>query len=171
MNASRAAEQVARESYGRVLALLASRTKDVAAAEDALSEALVAALTQWPVEGVPGNPVAWLMTAAKRRLLDTRRRVDVREAAAATIELELSTLDDQPESVLPDERLRLLFVCAHPAIDPEARTPLMLQTVLGLDAVRIASAFCVAPKTMGQRLWRAKAKICDAGMAARWQTR
>lgn len=164
MNANRAAEQVARESYGRVLALLASRTKDVAAAEDALSEALLAALTQWPVEGVPANPVAWLMTASKRRLLDARRHHDVREAAAATIELELTTLEQQAGSHLPDERLRLLFVCAHPAIDPEARTPLMLQTVLGLDAARIASAFCVAPKTMGQRLWRAKAKIRDAGI-------
>lgn len=165
MNANRAAEQVARESYGRVLALLASRTKDVAAAEDALSEALLAALTQWPLEGVPANPAAWLMTASKRRLLDARRHHDVREAAAATIELELATLDQQAEVGVPDERLRLLFVCAHPAIDAEARTPLMLQTVLGLDAARIASAFCVAPKTMGQRLWRAKAKIRDAGIA------
>lgn len=165
MNANRAAEQVARESYGRLLALLASRTKDVTAAEDALAEALLAALTQWPVEGVPSNPVAWLMTASKRRLLDTRRRHDVREAAAATIELELSTLEQELGAQLPDERLRLLFVCAHPAIDSEARTPLMLQTVLGLDAARIASAFCVAPKTMGQRLWRAKAKIRDAGIS------
>lgn len=165
MNATRAAEQVARESYGRVLALLASRTKDVAAAEDALSEALVSALTTWPVEGVPANPVAWLMTTSKRRLLDASRRHDVREAAAATIELELEALDQPTGAHIPDDRLRLLFVCAHPAIDAEARTPLMLQTVLGLDAARIASAFCIAPKTMGQRLWRAKAKIRDAAIA------
>jgi RNA polymerase sigma-70 factor, ECF subfamily len=164
-NAQHAAEQVVRDSYGRVLALLASRTKDVAAAEDALSEALVAALEQWPRTGVPSNPTAWLMTAARRRLLDARRRHDVREAAAQTLELQLTALDGEDPMGIPDERLRLLFVCAHPAIESEARTPLMLQTVLGLDAVRIASAFCVAPKTMGQRLWRAKEKIRAAAIA------
>lgn len=154
------AELAARASYGRLLSILAVRTGDVAAAEDALGDAFLAALTQWPVDGVPRNPEAWLVTAARRRLIDAARRRRTRDDKRGLLAASLEAPADAED--FGDERLRLLFVCAHPAIAAAARTPLMLQTVLGLDAARIASALRVAPKTMGQRLWRAKTKIRDA---------
>jgi predicted RNA polymerase sigma factor len=166
-DAHRAAELAARASYGRLLAYVAARSRDVAAAEDALGDAFAAALERWPRTGVPANPDAWLLVAARRRLVDAARRHGVAAAAAPTLMLFAEPADpDLPgERVFPDERLKLLFVCAHPAIDASARTPLMLQAVLGLDAARVASAFLVAPAAMGQRLVRAKAKIRDAGIA------
>jgi predicted RNA polymerase sigma factor len=164
--AQRAVESVARQSYGRLVALLSARTRDVAAAEDALADALMAALTTWPRDGVPKNPQAWLMTAARNRLLDQARHRQVRDHSAPTIELMMSDLYETADpDALPDERLKLLLVCAHPAIDPDMHTPLMLQTVLGLDAVAIARAFLISPKTMGQRLVRAKNKIRQAQIA------
>ena len=161
----RTIERVARESYGRLVAYLSSHTRDVASAEDALSNALVAALTTWPRDGVPQNPEAWLLTAARHSLIDLVRHLQVAAASAPTLLL----LREEPKAVnlsteFPDERLKLLFVCAHPAIDPAIHTPLMLQTVLGLDAARIAHAFLVSPTTMGQRLVRAKTKIRDGGI-------
>jgi RNA polymerase sigma-70 factor (ECF subfamily) len=164
--AQRAVESVARQSYGRLVALLSARTRDVAAAEDALADALMSALTTWPRDGVPKNPQGWLMTAARNRLLDHARHRWVRDHSAPTIELMMSELYETADpDALPDERLKLLLVCAHPAIDPDMHTPLMLQTVLGLDAVAIARAFLVSPKTMGQRLVRAKNKIRQAQIA------
>lgn len=159
-------EKVARTSYGRLVAYMAARTRDVAAAEDALSTALLAALSTWPRDGLPQKPEAWLLTTARRRLIDQVRHERVRAASTLTLQL-LSEPSAEATAVepFPDERLKLLFVCAHPAIDPAMHTPLMLQTVLGLDAARIARAFLVAPTTMGQRLVRAKAKIRDAGIA------
>jgi RNA polymerase sigma-70 factor (ECF subfamily) len=161
-----AIERAARDSYGRLLALLASRSRDLAAAEDALGDALRIALETWPHAGTPANPEAWLLTAARHRLIDEARRTRVRDDCAPAL---LTIADEMQKeastgSAVPDERLKLLFVCAHPAIDPAARTPLMLQIVLGLDAARIASAFLVRPTAMGQRLSRAKAKIRDAGI-------
>jgi RNA polymerase sigma-70 factor (ECF subfamily) len=161
----RTIERVARESYGRLVAYLSSHTRDVASAEDALSNALVAALTTWPRDGVPQNPEAWLMTAARHSIIDHVRHQQIAVASEPTLLL----LREQPKEAIlspefPDERLKLLFVCAHPAIDPAMHTPLMLQTVLGLDAARIAGAFLVSPKTMGQRLVRAKTKIRDSGI-------
>ena len=158
-------ERVARESYGRLVAYLSSHTRDVASAEDALSNALVKALTTWPHDGVPQNPEAWLLTTARHSLIDHVRHEQVAEASEPTLLL----LRHEPKEAtlspeFPDERLKLLFVCTHPAIDPAMHTPLMLQTVLGLDAVRIAHAFLVSPATMGQRLVRAKVKIRDAGI-------
>jgi RNA polymerase sigma-70 factor (ECF subfamily) len=164
--ARRAVEHAARESYGRLLAFLAARSRDVAAAEDALADAFHAALEHWPRDGVPDKPEAWLLTAARRRLLDEARRHRTRSDAATELIAaaeQAQALIDTP-SMFPDERLQLLFICAHPAIDAAARTPLMLQTVLGLDAARIASAFLVQPSAMGQRLSRAKAKIRDAAI-------
>jgi RNA polymerase sigma-70 factor (ECF subfamily) len=153
MDPKAAVERAARASYGRLVAYLASRTRDVAAAEDALGEAFRLALETWPSAGVPLNPEAWLLTAARRKLIDAARRE------------RLPVYLDRPDSRdFPDERLKLLFICAHPAIDPMARTPLMLQTVLGLDAQRIAGAFLVSPSAMSQRLVRAKQKIRDAGI-------
>jgi predicted RNA polymerase sigma factor len=160
----RTIERVARESYGRLVAYLSSHTRDVASAEDALSNALVAALMTWPRDGVPQNPEAWLMTAGRHSLIDLVRHQQVAAASEPTLLL----LRDEPKEVtlsgFPDERLKLLFVCAHPAIDPAMHTPLMLQTVLGLDAARVAHAFLVSPTTMGQRLVRAKTKIRDGGI-------
>ncbi|MBC8121246.1 MAG: RNA polymerase subunit sigma-70, partial [Gemmatimonadaceae bacterium] len=166
MNAAQTVEFVARASYGRLVAYLSVRTHDVAAAEDALGDAFRAALETWPRDGVPHKPEAWLLTVARRRMTDQARHARVRAEAVPT--LWLLTEQAQEESrtgTFPDERLKLLFICAHPAITAGARTPLMLQTVLGLDAVRIASAFLVAPAAMSQRLVRAKAKIRDAGIA------
>jgi RNA polymerase sigma-70 factor (ECF subfamily) len=161
--AHRAVEAVARQSYGRLVALLSARTRDVAAAEDALADALLSALTTWPRDGIPRNPQGWLMTAARNRLLDQLRHRQVRDQSAPTLELMMSDLyETKDPDALPDERLKLLLVCAHPAIDPDMHTPLMLQTVLGLDAVAIARAFLISPKTMGQRLVRAKNKIRQA---------
>jgi predicted RNA polymerase sigma factor len=161
----RTIERVARESYGRLVAYLSSHTRDVASAEDALSNALIKALTTWPRDGVPQNPEAWLLTTGRHSLIDLVRHQQVAAASEPTL---LLLKEDSKEMTLsaefPDERLKLLFVCAHPAIDPAMHTPLMLQTVLGLDAMRIGHAFLVSPTTMGQRLVRAKTKIRDGGI-------
>lgn len=161
-----AIEAVARESYGRLVAYLAARTRDVAGAQDALGEALVAALETWQRDGVPQKPEAWLLATARRRLIDRARHERVHAASVPTLQLITEEADEaaSPDK-FPDERLKLLFVCAHPAIDADVHTPLMLQSVLGLDAARIAQAFLVSPTTMGQRLVRAKAKIRDTGIA------
>ncbi len=162
-DARNAAEAAARASYGRLLAILAARSRDIAASEDALAEAFLNALRTWPDVGVPDNPEAWLMTAARNHLKNAARHQGVVDASA--IDLALLQDDSAPDPQdLPDDRLKLLFVCAHPAIDEGVRTPLMLQTVLGLDAAQIGAAFLVAPTTMGQRLVRAKTKIKDAGL-------
>jgi predicted RNA polymerase sigma factor len=161
----RTIERVARESYGRLVAYLSSRTRDVGSAEDALGNALVAALETWPRDGVPQNPEAWLLTTARRSFIDLLRHRQVAEASEPTLALLREESKDKTLSPeFPDERLKLLFVCAHPAIDPAMHTPLMLQTVLGLDAARIAHAFLISPTTMGQRLVRAKTKIRDGGI-------
>src|SRR5438552_5007343 len=161
----RTVERVARESYGRLVAYLSVHTHDLASAEDALSNALVSALSHWPKDGVPQNPEAWLLTAARRSLIDVIRHQRVVLESEPTVKL---LKEDSMETVIaaefPDERLKLLFVCTHPAIDPALHTPLMLQTVLGLDAARIAQAFLVSPATRGQRLVRAKRKIREAGI-------
>ena len=165
MNEARVAERVARESYGRLLALLAARTRDLAQAEDALADAFAAALTAWPRTGAPDNPEAWLFAAAKRKLIDAARRAKTAQSAQDTLTLaaeELEAVVDARRT--PDRRLDLLFACAHPEIEPGARTPLMLQTVLGLSAARIAAAFLVAPAAMSQRLVRAKQRIAEAGV-------
>jgi RNA polymerase sigma-70 factor (ECF subfamily) len=154
------AELAARASYGRLLSILAVRTHDLAGAEDALADAFLAAVTQWPRDGVPQSPEAWLLTAARRKLCDGARRRRTRDEKHVLLQADVDYAAEG--DFFSDERLRLLFVCAHPEIDASVRTPLMLQTVLGLDAARIATALRVAPKTMGQRLWRAKTKIRSA---------
>ena len=159
-----AAIAAARESYGRLLSWLARQWRDIAAAEDALAEAFATALTCWPRDGVPASPEGWLMTAAKRNLLKMARRRRRDEDPAMTV-LFPTEHDEAPAPVaVPDDRLRLMFVCAHPAIDPGVRSALMLQTVLGLDAVRIAQAFLVSGEAMTKRLVRAKAKIKATGI-------
>ena len=161
----RTVERVARESYGRLVAYLSVHTHDLAGAEDALSDALLKALTVGPRDGVPQNPEAWLLTTARNSLIDFFRHQRVASASEPDLLLFTRTSTEAVmETNYPDERLKLLFVCAHPAIDPAMHTPLMLQAVLGLDAVRIGGAFLVSPKTMGQRLVRAKTKIRAGGI-------
>ncbi|MEO8310284.1 MAG: DUF6596 domain-containing protein [Caldimonas sp.] len=164
-SAGDAAAAVARDSYGRLIAYLAARSHDIAGAEDALGDAFAAALRRWPIDGVPDSPEAWLLTTARRLLHDRWRHRRVEADAEVTLAIVFGELAVAPEPQFPDERLKLMFVCAHPAIDPAARAALMLQTVLGLDAARIASAFLVAPATLSQRLVRAKGKIRSAGIA------
>ena len=142
--------------------MLAVRSGDLAGAEDALAAAFLDAVESWPRDGVPDSPDAWLWTAARRQIVDAARRHKTRDAKQHLLALDEELAGDDERTNFPDERLRLLFVCAHPAIDPAARTPLMLQAVLGLAAERIGSCLRVAPKTMGQRLWRAKIKIREA---------
>jgi predicted RNA polymerase sigma factor len=150
---------------GQSIAYLSVQTHDLAGAEDALSEALLKALTAWQRDGVPQNPEAWLLTTARRSLIDFFRHQRVVSASEPDLLLfARSSNEATMETNYPDERLKLLFVCAHPVIDPTMHTPLMLQAVLGLDAVRIGAAFLVSPKTMGQRLVRAKTKIRDGGI-------
>jgi len=166
--AHRAAERAARQSYGKLVAYLAARTGDVTAAEDALSDAFAAALASWPTRGIPQAPEAWLLTAARRRMIDTARRRRVREAASDRLLLSVEEAAEGMSSEdVPDWRLRLMFACAHPAIDAAMRGPLILQTVLGLDAAAIAAAFLTAPGAMSQRLVRAKRRIHDTGIPFR----
>lgn len=161
-----AIEAVARNSYGRLIAYIASRTGDLADAEDALSEALVAALENWPAAGVPEKPEAWLLRVARYRMIDASRRERTRREAEPVLQQLAEQADamSAEQEFFPDERLKLLFVCAHPAVELSARTPLMLQTVLGIDAEQIASAFLVSPAAMSQRLVRVKTKIRDAAV-------
>ena len=139
-----AIEAIARNSYGRLIACIAARSGDVGA-EDALGDAIAVALERWPRDGVPQKPEAWLLHAARNRVIDAARRHQVRQNAESFLQQiaeEAQAVANTSEQ-FPDERLRLLFVCAHPAIDAGVRTRLMLQTVLGVEAGRIASAFLV----------------------------
>ncbi len=167
--ARRTADAVARRSYGKLVAFLAARTRDVTAAEDALSEAFASALADWPVNGCPGNPEGWLLTVARRKLIDGVRRRQTGDAASAQLQILADGLEDaaaqaEKDMAIPDKRLALLFACAHPAIEASIRAPLMLQVVLGLDGEKIASAFLVSPAAMRKRLSRAKEKIQQAGI-------
>jgi predicted RNA polymerase sigma factor len=162
------AEAVARRSYGKLVAFLAARTRDVAAAEDALSEAFASALSDWPRNGCPSNPEAWLLTVARRKAIDMHRGRLRHEIAGDQLRIMAEGLDAAAaESEIPDQRLALMFACAHPAIDAGVRAPLILQVVLGLDAAMIASAFLASPAAMGKRLVRAKEKIRQAGIPFR----
>ena len=162
-----AADSVARTSYGKLVAFLAMRTRDVSAAEDALSEAFATALADWPKGGCPRNPEAWLLTVARRKLIDNCRGAQRREALTSELSLIEEALLTPLADEIPDERLAMIFACAHPSIDAGVRAPLILQTVLGLDAKRIASAFLASPAAMGKRLVRAKEKIRQAGIPFR----
>ncbi len=156
-----ALEEVARNSYTRLRAWLAYQWRDLAAAEDALGAALTKALTLWPIQGIPTSPDAWLLSVAKRELLQVARHQRLHNSPEVQ-----AVLESDEEAIIahavPDDRLKLLFICAHPAIDPAVRPALMLQTVLGLDAQTIAQAMLTSPSAMAQRLVRAKQKIRDA---------
>src|SRR5262249_42929347 len=162
------ADAVARHSYGKLVAFLAARTHDVAAAEDALSEAFVAALADWPVNGCPSNPEAWLLTVARRKVIDVFRGERRHELAQGPLQLMAERIEVAAATKeIPDQRLGLMFACAHPAIEVSVRAPLMLQVVLGLDGKTIASAFLMSPAAMSKRLVRAKDKIRQAGISFR----
>src|ERR1700677_2499233 len=159
------AEAVARRSYGKLVAFLSARTRDVAAAEDALSEAFASALADWPYKGCPANPEAWLLTVARRKLIDVARR----QHSSGVLDEDLEQIATAggataADGEIPDRRLALMFACAHPAIDAGIRAPLILQVILGPDAATIASAFLMSPMTMGKRLVRAKSKIREAAI-------
>jgi len=161
-------DEVARRSYGKLVAFLAARTRDVSAAEDALSEAFAAALANWPRDGCPANPEAWLLTVARRKIIDTARKRERDQGAVPELQRMAEGLDAAATSAgIPDQRLALMFVCAHPSIEAGIRAPLMLQVVLGLDARIIASAFLTSPAAMSKRLVRAKDKIRQAGIPFR----
>jgi RNA polymerase sigma-70 factor (ECF subfamily) len=162
------ADAVARRSYGKLVAFLAARTRDVAAAEDALSEAFASALSDWPLHGCPSNPEAWLLTVARRKAIDMARGRRRAELAEEQLQVLAEGLDAAAATAeIPDQRLALMFACAHPAIDAGIRAPLILQAVLGLDAKPIASAFLMSPAAMSKRLVRAKDKIRQAGIPFR----
>ena len=163
-DAARAAEAAARASYGKLIAILAKRGGDIARAEDALADAFAKALARWPEIGVPANPEAWLLTAARNRLTDAQRRLMRFPEADAVPDM---PTEDREIADLPDERLSLMMVCAHPALPVDLHTPLMLQAVLGVEAADIARAFVVSPSAMAQRLVRAKRKIRDARIPLR----
>ena len=160
------ADTVARRSYGKLVAFLTARTRDVAAAEDALSEAFASALTDWPRNGCPENPEAWLMTVARRKAIDVARKRFTGETVAGQLQILAEGLEAAAaeRGEIPDRRLALLFACAHTAIDAAVRAPLMLQVVVGLEVKTIASAFLMSPAAMGKRLGRAKDKLRHGGI-------
>ena len=170
-----------RQESGRILATLIASVRDFTLAEDALQDAALAALQRWPLEGVPHQPAAWLTTVARRKAIDRLRR-DANLARKQTLLQEIATLEAQATGLwsgdatddgqddaaaFPDERLKLLFTCCHPALALEARVALTLRTLGGLTTVEIANAFLVSPTTMAQRLTRAQRKIHDAGVPYR----
>ncbi|MEZ4417175.1 MAG: DUF6596 domain-containing protein [Gemmatimonadota bacterium] len=160
------AEQVARDAYGRLLAILSERSGDIQLAEDCLAEAFTRALETWPESGVPENPEGWLITVARNRHRDALKSADHRRSGPLedAANAAAAALTDVDPDAIPDRRLALLFVCAHPAVDPPARAPLMLQTVLGFQASEVARAFGVQTAAMAQRLVRAKRRIKEAGI-------
>lgn len=162
-----ALDRVVREASGRIVAALAARFRNLDLAEDAFAEACVTALEAWPSVGVPHNPGGWLYRIAERRALDSLRRQRTRERLASEfLPLESSTAIPETDdcAAIPDERLRLIFICCHPAVAPDARVALTLRLVCGLSVQEISSAFLIGETTLAQRLVRAKRKIADAGV-------
>ena len=166
--AVRSAGVAARDSYGRLLALLAAATSDLAGAEDALADAFERALRTWPSQGVPGNPDAWLLTVARNRLRDEWKSARAQRAVPLdAVPDTLAHIDDVDVDAIPDRRLELMLVCAHPAIDRAMHTPLMLNTVLGFTAEQVGRAFSVPAPTMATRLVRVKKRIKATGIPFR----
>jgi RNA polymerase sigma-70 factor (ECF subfamily) len=170
MTAAEQVEKIFREEHGQVLAALISRFEDFDLAEDALQDALVNALESWEIDGVPRNPGAWLLTVARRRAIDRLRRTATVERKAAMLDPDsFVTNQDEPEmdDSIPDDRLKLMFTCCHPALALEAQVALTLHTLGGLSTQDVARAFLVSESTMAQRLARARKKIRNAGIPYR----
>ena len=162
---ARALDAVLRQDRGRLTAALIARLRDFQLAEDALQDAAMSALTHWGRTGLPASPQGWLLRVALRKAID-RLRGTARDARK-TADLARLAVDEAAEmdpQLIPDDRLRLIFTCCHPALDPKSRVALTLRTVAGLTTAEIARAFLDAEPTMGQRLSRAKAKISAAGI-------
>jgi len=167
MTAAAQIETTFREEHGRILAALISQLGDFTLAEDALQDALVNALERWEIDGVPRSPGAWLMTVARRRAIDRLRRAATLERKAVILD-SLATQDEpQMDDSIPDDRLKLMFTCCHPALALEAQVALTLHTLGGLSTQEVARAFLVPVPTMAQRLARARRKIRDAGIPYR----
>jgi predicted RNA polymerase sigma factor len=165
-DAHEAAAAVARDGYGRLVALLAAASGELDTAQDALGDALERALRTWPRQGVPDNPHAWLLTVARNRLRDRWRSAEVRRTRPLEVDQHAPThLDDVDPDAIEDKRLALMLVCAHPAIAEGVRAPLMLTAVLGFTAEQIARAFAVPRATMATRLVRAKRRIKAIGLS------
>lgn len=164
-----AAELVFRREHGRIIASLIRLCGSFDRAEEAMQEGFAAALANWSVRGLPANPAAWITTAAYRKLIDARRRERTRRDKQAELEQEIMPAatempadDEHALAAFPDDRLRLIFTCCHPALNREAQVALTLRTLGGLSTAEIARAFLVPEPTMAQRLVRAKRKIQDA---------
>jgi RNA polymerase sigma-70 factor (ECF subfamily) len=161
-------ERVVRDEWGRVLAALTGYVRDFSLAEDALQDAVEIALKKWSDEAIPDNPRAWLLKAAQRKAIDRLRRdrnySRKRDQYQVLAELENQAREDEVDETIPDERLRLIFTCCHPALAEPARVALTLRTLGGLSTTEIARAFLVPEPTMAQRLVRAQKKIRSAGI-------
>lgn len=156
-------EAIYREESRRVFATLVRMVRDFDLAEDALQEAFTAAMQQWPNEGLPRNPRAWLVSAARFKAIDRLRR-EARLGSLDDLEHELEAAPENEEHSISDDQLRLIFTCCHPALAPELQVALTLREICGLTTEAIANAFLVNPTTMAQRLVRGKAKIRNAGI-------
>jgi RNA polymerase sigma-70 factor (ECF subfamily) len=156
-----AVERVFREESGRITAALIRVSGSFDRAEESLQDAFASAVAVWPERGIPENPAAWIMTAARRKLIDSLRRDATRRRFNESTE---AIFEPMEVSILPDDRLRLIFTCCHPALAVEAQIALTLRTLGGLDTAEIARAFLVPEPTIAQRLVRAKRKIRDAGI-------
>jgi RNA polymerase sigma-70 factor (ECF subfamily) len=167
MTAAAPIEKIFREEHGRILAALIGRLGDFTLAEDALQDALVNALERWEVDGVPRNPGAWLTTVARRRAIDRLRRTAALERKAVLLDPPEPQDEPEMDDAIPDERLKLMFTCCHPALAQEAQVALTLHTLGGLSTQEVARAFLVPPATMAQRLARARTKIREAGIPYR----
>nr|WP_231712516.1 sigma factor [Arthrobacter sp. zg-Y820] len=150
-----------RDEWARVVATTARRFGNLDTAEDAAAEAFAIATERWPVDGIPPNPGAWLTTTASRKAIDRIRRESRRDARHTEAKL-LYDAEPDPVGVIDDDRLRLLFICCHPALSMEARVALTLRMIGRLSVPEIARAFLVQDTTMGARITRAKAKIAAA---------
>ena len=167
MTAAEQIERIFREEHGRVLAALISRLGDFELAEDALQDALVNALERWGIDGIPRNPGAWLLTVAKRRAVDRIRRAATLEQKVEILESIAGEEEPDMDDAIPDDRLKLMFTCCHPALALEAQVALTLHTLGGLSTLEAARAFLVSEPTMAQRLARARRKIRDAAIPYR----